>query len=71
MHEDALCSDDVVLIHDDLLATGGTMKATVNMVKRFNPKACYINFLIEIRDEGLSGREFIGDDTPIDVLINV
>ena len=71
MHEDALCSDDVVLIHDDLLATGGTMKATVNMVKRFNPKACYINFLIEIRDEGLAGREFIGDDTPIDVLINV
>lgn len=47
------------------------MKATVNMVKRFNPKACYINFLIEIRDEGLTGREFIGDDTPIDVLINV
>ena len=71
MHEDALCSDDVVLIHDDLLATGGTMKATVNMVKRFNPKACYINFLIEIRDEGLAGREFIGDDTPTDVLINV
>ena len=71
MHEDALCSDDVVLIHDDLLATGGTMKATVNMVKRFNPKACYINFLIEIRDEGLAGREFIGDDTPKDVLINV
>ena len=71
IHTDALCSDDVVLIHDDLLATGGTIKAAWNLVKKFNPKACYMNFLIEIRDEGLKGREFIGDGIEVTTLIKI
>lgn len=71
IHEDALTPDDVVLIHDDLLATGGTMKAAWNLVKKFNPKACFMNFIIEIRDEGLTGREFIGDGIEITTLIKV
>lgn len=71
MHADALSKDDVVLIHDDLLATGGTAKAAWNLVKRFSPKACYMNFIIEIRDEGLTGREYIGDGIEITTLINV
>ena len=64
-------ADDVVLIHDDLLATGGTIKAAWNLVKKLNPKKCYMNFLIEIRDEGLTGREFIGDGIEITTLIKV
>ena len=57
IHEDALSPDDVVLIHDDLLATGGTAKAAYNLVQHFHPKKVYMNFIIEIRDEGLHGRD--------------
>ncbi len=35
IHQDALTKDDVVIIHDDLLATGGTMSATINLVNKF------------------------------------
>ena len=63
IHEDAIDENDVVLLHDDLLATGGSMKAAYNLVKQFNPKKIYINFIIEITDEGLHGRdEFEGLD---------
>lgn len=69
IHIDAIDPDDVILIHDDLLATGGTIKAAWNLVKKFNPKKCYMNFIIEIRDEGLTGREFIGDGIEITTLM--
>ena len=63
MHLDAIDENDVVLIHDDLLATGGTAKAAYNLVQHFNPKKVYMNFIIEIKDEGLHGRdEFEGID---------
>lgn len=71
MHLDAITSDDVVLIHDDLLATGGTIKAAWKLVNQLKPKKCYMNFLIEIRDEGLQGREFIGDGIEVTTLIQV
>ena len=57
MHLDAINENDVVLIHDDLLATGGTAKAAYKLVKHMNPKQIYMNFIIEIRDEGLHGRD--------------
>ncbi|MBR1932581.1 MAG: adenine phosphoribosyltransferase [Prevotella sp.] len=57
MHIDSIGPDDVVLIHDDLLATGGTAKAAYKLVQHFNPKKVFMNFLIEIRDEGLHGRD--------------
>ena len=63
MHLDSIEPDDVVLIHDDLLATGGTAKAAYNLVQHFHPKKVYMNFIIEITDEGLHGRdEFKGID---------
>ena len=71
IHKDAITPDDVVLIHDDLLATGGTIKAAWELVKKFNPKKCYMNFIIEIRDEGLYGRENIGDGIEVTSLICV
>lgn len=61
MHLDSIEPDDVVLIHDDLLATGGTAKATYKLVEHFNPKKVYMNFIIEIRDEGLHGRDLFKD----------
>lgn len=61
MHLDAIDNNDVVLIHDDLLATGGTAKAAYKLVKHFKPKKIYMNFLVEIRDEGLHGRDLFQD----------
>lgn len=50
MHKDAITPDDVVLVHDDILATGGTSSAAVRLVKGFHPKAVYCNFIIDITD---------------------
>lgn len=61
MHTDSITEDDVVLIHDDLLATGGTAIVAYKLVKRFNPKKIYVNFIIEITDEGLHGRDLFKD----------
>jgi adenine phosphoribosyltransferase len=48
MHVDALTEDDVVLIHDDLLATGGTALAALNLVKQMNVKKIYFSFIIDL-----------------------
>ena len=61
MHLDSIDENDVVLIHDDLLATGGTAKATYKLVEHFHPKKVYTNFIIEITDEGLHGRDLFKD----------
>ena len=61
LHVDAIDENDVVLIHDDLLATGGTAKAAYKLVQHFHPKKIYMNFIIEIRDEGLHGRDLFKD----------
>lgn len=71
IHKDAIDENDVVLLHDDLLATGGTMKAAYNLVKKFNPKDVMINFIIEIKDEGLHGRDLFGKDVEITTLLDV
>ena len=48
MHVDALTEDDIVLIHDDLLATGGTALAALNLVKQMNVKKIYFSFIIDL-----------------------
>lgn len=48
MHVDALNEDDVVLIHDDLLATGGTALAALNLVKQLNVKKIYFSFICDL-----------------------
>lgn len=69
IHKDAIEPEDIVLIHDDLLATGGTMKATYNLVQKFNPKATYINFIIELTD--LKGREIFDKDIEITSILEL
>lgn len=67
IHKDALSPDDVVLIHDDLLATGGTMKAAYDLVKKCGIKTVYINFIVELED--LKGREIFPADVQVDALV--
>lgn len=69
IHKDALCADDVVLLHDDLLATGGTMAAAVELVKKFGVKKVYVNFLIEL--DTLHGRELLEKQAEVDTLIHM
>lgn len=67
MHRDAITPDDIVVIHDDVLATGGTMAAAYNLVKSMNPKKIYINFIIELST--LNGRANLPADAEVSSLI--
>ena len=67
MHRDAIGPDDIVVIHDDVLATGGTMMAAYNLVKSMNPKKIYINFIIEL--SALNGRAALPADVDVTSLI--
>ena len=71
IHTDALDKNDVVLIQDDLLATGGSAKAAIDLVRSFGVKKVYCNFIIDLRIEGLKGREFIGDSAEVTSLLTI
>jgi adenine phosphoribosyltransferase len=55
IHKDAIKPGDKVLIHDDLLATGGTAKATANLVKKLKGEVVQLSFIVEL--SFLNGRE--------------
>lgn len=67
LHSDAIIPDDVVVLHDDLLATGGTMEACYELVKSMNPKKIYINFIVELT--ALNGRANLPKDCEVTSLL--
>ena len=68
IHTDAIKEDKNVLIVDDVLATGGSMRAAINLVNHFHPKSIHLLLLMEL--EALKGREKLSDYS-IDTLITV
>lgn len=69
IHKDAISENDVVLLHDDLLATGGTMAATHRLVKRCGAKKTFVNFVIELTE--LNGRKAFSDDVEVTTLLQL
>lgn len=69
IHKDAIDQNDVVLLHDDLLATGGTMAAAYRLVQKCGAKKSLINFVIEL--DGLNGRNAFPKDVEIETLLKL
>lgn len=67
IHSDAINENDVVVLHDDLLATGGTMAACYDLVKSMNPKKIYVNFVVELT--ALNGRRHLPADCEVTSLL--
>jgi adenine phosphoribosyltransferase len=59
MHKDAITPGQKVLIADDLLATGGTIATTINLIEQLGGEVVGACFLIELTY--LNGREKLGD----------
>lgn len=68
IHSDAITPDDVVVIHDDVLATGGTMAAAYDLIKSMNPKKIYVSFIIEL--SALNGRDRLPAEAEVTSLIS-
>ncbi len=55
IHRDALNDQDVVLLHDDLLATGGTSLAAIDLVQLSGVQEIFVSFIVEL--DFLQGRK--------------
>jgi adenine phosphoribosyltransferase len=68
IHQDALGPQDVVLLHDDLLATGGTALAAIELLGNFNIRQIYTCFIIEL--DFLQGRQRLSSYSDVYSLIH-
>jgi adenine phosphoribosyltransferase len=68
IHEDSIEPGEKVLLVDDLLATGGTIKANAELVEKLGGEIVGMVFLIELRY--LHGREALGDKYEVFSIIN-
>ena len=68
IHKDAIGPDDVVVLHDELLATGGTMMAAYELVMSMKPKKVYVNFICGLNF--LKGRDVFPQDVEVTTLFD-
>jgi adenine phosphoribosyltransferase len=66
IHRDAIKPGQKVLIVDDLLATGGTVRGTIDLVERLAGEVVGLAFLVEL--EFLKGRDRLGDQRVTSVI---
>lgn len=59
MHSDAIIAGDKVLVHDDVLATGGTAQATCRLIEKMGGEIVQCNFLLEL--DFLKGKDKLAD----------
>lgn len=69
MHKDAFSEGDRILIHDDLIATGGSAKAATELVERLGGQVVGYSFIIEL--EALQGCDMLSDDIQKEILISL
>ena len=69
IHEGAIVPGDVVLIHDDLFATGGTMGAAWELVNQFQPAKVYLSAIIDLT--ACPRRYDFPEDTKVDTLLKI
>ncbi len=69
MHEDAICKGQSVLLIDDLLATGGTAQANIDLVEKLGGKIVGLGFLIELGY--LNGRKVLGNKYEVFSLVEL
>ncbi|MDR9415614.1 MAG: adenine phosphoribosyltransferase [Gracilimonas sp.] len=67
IHEDAIFDGAKVVIHDDLIATGGTASAATNLVQRLGGTILGYSFIIEL--SFLDGRKKLAADVPVESII--
>ncbi len=61
MHVDALNENDVVLLHDDLIATGGTALAALKMIERLGVKKVFLSFVCDLEFIETPEKEMLGE----------
>ncbi|MCH7974273.1 MAG: adenine phosphoribosyltransferase [Bacteroidetes bacterium] len=57
IHKDAINQGDKILLHDDLLATGGTAEAACKLIEKLGGEVVQVSFIVEL--SFLNGREHI------------
>ncbi|MDI6402853.1 adenine phosphoribosyltransferase, partial [Balneolaceae bacterium ANBcel3] len=68
LHTDAIKEGDQVIIHDDLLATGGSALAATRLVEKLGGKVIGYSFIIEL--SFLNGKEKLDNSIPIHRLVS-
>lgn len=69
LHQDAVAAGERVLLVDDVLATGGTVAATVDLARRSGAEVVGVAVLMELA--ALDGRAVVGADVPVTALMQV
>jgi len=67
IHQDAILPGEKILLVDDLLATGGTAAAAIQLINQLGGNLIAASFLIELKF--LNGRDLLGD-TPVNAIID-